>query len=47
MTDYGRIQGLPERPPSFIKADASRARCLDNNNNKVKLNSIQIELRSG
>ena len=31
----------------FIKADASRARCLDNNNNKVKLNSIQIELRSG
>ena len=36
----------------FIKADASRARCPDNNNNKVKLNSIQfnsiqIELRSG
>ena len=31
----------------FIKAAASRARCLDNNNNKVKLNSIQIELRSG
>ena len=31
----------------FIKADASRARCLDNNKDKVKLNSIQIELRSG
>ena len=32
---------------SLLKAAASRARCLDNNNNKVKLNSIQIELRSG
>ena len=38
----------------FIKADASRARCLDNNNNKLKLNSIQFNsnraevwLRSG
>ena len=27
----------------FIKAAASRARCLDNNNNNVKLNSIQFK----